>query len=146
MDSTPLSLLEINKLTFPLVNNVSISFAQHPPRAPYETLAAIIPGEEGPSPATTSSSQTWTRKELLESAQRWAKNALAHAKQPTGEQRTPECDQACAVACINLGDIAAMAGEHTEARKRYEQGIKISKENGFTDGVQQAQDGLRRLP
>lgn len=124
------------------VNNLAVSFAQHPPRAPYETLAGTIPGEEGQAPATTT---TWTRKELLDSAQRWAKNALSHAKEATGEKRTPECDQACAVALVNLGDIAAMSGDYNVARRRYERAIKVSEDNDFTDGVRAAQAGLQRL-
>lgn len=126
------------------MNNLAISFAQHPPHAPYETLAGIVPGEENP-PATTITNQPWTRKELLDSAQRWAQNALSHAKEPQGEKRTPECDQACAVALINLGDIAAMAGNRTEARRRYEQGIKVSEKNDYVDGVKQAQAGLEKI-
>lgn len=127
------------------MNNLAATFAQHPPRAPYESLAGIVPGEENQISPRTAGDQTWTRKELLDSAQRWAKNALSHAKEPKGEKRTPECDQACAVALINLGDIAAMSGDQTQARKRYERAIKISEENSFAEGVQQAQSGLQRL-
>lgn len=126
------------------MNNLAVSFAQHPPHAPYETLAGIVPGEKGPD-ATMPLDQPWTRKELLDSAQRWAKNALSHAKEPQGEKRTPECDQACAVALVNLGDIAAMAGNRTEARRRYEQGIKVSEKNGHAEGVKEAQVGLAKL-
>lgn len=126
------------------MNNLAVTFAQHPPHAPYETLAGIVPGEEGPS-ATTTADQPWTRKELVESARRWAKNALSHAKEPQGENRTPECDEACAVALLNLGDIAALAGNHTEARRRYEQCIKVSEQNDYAEGIEQAQAGLAKL-
>lgn len=124
------------------MNNLAVSFAQHPPRAPYETLAGIVSGEASQAPSPTT---TWTRKELLDSAQRWAKNALSHAKEPTGENRTPECDQACAVALVNLGDIAAMSGDYNGARRSYERAIKVSEENSFVDGVREAQAGLKRL-
>lgn len=104
-----------------------------------------MPGETTPKTPSPTSDQTWTRKELLESAQRWAKNALSHAKEPTGEKRTPECDQACAVALVNLGDIAALAGDPDQARRKYQQAIEISQEKDFTDGAAQAQAGLQRL-
>ncbi|ROW03158.1 hypothetical protein VPNG_08125 [Cytospora leucostoma] len=125
-----------------IMNNLAVSFAQHPPRAPYETLAGIVPGEGDAAPP---SAEKWTRKDHLESAQRWAKNAYRHAKEPTGEERTPECDEACVVALINLGDIASLAGDAKEARRKYEQSIKISEKYGLTDGIAQAQAGLKRL-
>ncbi|KAL2273752.1 hypothetical protein FJTKL_04134 [Diaporthe vaccinii] len=127
-----------------IMNNLAVTFAQHPPRAPYETLAGIVPGEGDAAPKPSSAEQ-WTRKELLESGQRWAKNAYRHAKEPTGDKRTAECDEACAVALVNLGDIAAMGGDVREARRRYEQSIKVSEKNDFADGVAQAQAGLKRL-
>ncbi|KUI61046.1 hypothetical protein VP1G_08218 [Cytospora mali] len=126
-----------------IMNNLAVTFAQHPPRAPYSTLAGIVPGEGDAAPP--SSAEKWTRKDLLESAERWAKNAYQHAKEPTGEQRTPECDEACVVALINLGDMAAMAGNTKGARRKYEQSIKVSEKNGLTDGIAQAQAGLKRL-
>ncbi|KAF3760476.1 hypothetical protein M406DRAFT_268439 [Cryphonectria parasitica EP155] len=129
-----------------IMNNLAASFAQHPPRPPYETLAGIVPGQDGKeSPTPAASGQTWTRKEHLESAARWAKNALKHAKEPTGEARTPECDQACAVALVNLGDIAMMSGDYNVARRKYERAIQVSEENSFAEGVKQAQAGLARL-
>lgn len=128
-----------------LVNNLAVSFAQHPPRAPYDTLAGIVPGEEHQASSSTTSEQIWTRKDLLESAQIWAKNALSHAREPTGAKRTPECDQACAVALVNLGDIASINGDIDLARRRYERAIQVSQENNFADGVEQAQAGLSRL-
>lgn len=126
------------------MNNLAVAFAQHPPKAPYDNLEGIVPGEHSP-PSTTSPNQPWTREQLLDAARRWAKNALSHAKEPQGEKRTPECDQACAVALVNLGDIAALAGNHTQARRRYEQGIKVSEKNDYADGVKQAQAGLAKL-
>jgi len=89
--------------------------------------------------------QEWTRRDLLESGQRWAKNALQHAKEPTGEKRTPECDQACAVALVNLGDIAVLLGDLKEAQARYERAITVSEKNNFPEGAQQARIGLEKL-
>ncbi|KAJ9156350.1 TPR domain-containing protein [Pleurostoma richardsiae] len=127
-----------------LMNNLAISFAQHPLHAPYETLEGILPatekeGESSPTP------KQQTREELLESAKRWAKNAYQHAKEPTGDKRTPECDEACAVALINLGDIAVLTGSADEARRRYEKGLNLSKKLGFPEGLKQAEAGLRQL-
>lgn len=127
------------------MNNLAVSFAQHPPRAPYDTLAGIVHGEEHQASSSTTSDQTWTRKDHLDSAQRWAKNALSHAKEPKGQNRTPECDEACAVALVNLGDIASMTGDGGLARRRYERAIQVSQDNNFTDGIKEAQAGLSRL-
>ncbi|EON99288.1 putative tpr domain-containing protein [Phaeoacremonium minimum UCRPA7] len=127
------------------LNNLAASFAQHPLQAPYETLVGILPGTETDDASSPPAPQKQTRAELLGSARRWAKNAYQHAKEPTGDQRTPECDEACAVALNNLGDIAAMTGKAEEARKKYEQSSKLSQKIGFTDGVKQAEAGLRRL-
>lgn len=126
------------------MNNLAVAFAQHPPHAPYETFPSNVSGENRDL-ATPSSDQPWTRKELLESAQRWAKNALSHAKEPQGEQRTSECDQACAVALINLGDIAAIAGDRTQAIQSYKQSIKVSEKTGYADGVSQASSRLEQI-
>lgn len=128
-----------------IMNNLAASFAQHPLQAPYETLVGILPGTETDDASSPPAPQKQTRAELLGSARRWAKNAYQHAKEPTGDQRTPECDEACAVALNNLGDIAAMTGKAEEARKKYEQSSKLSQKIGFTDGVKQAEAGLRRL-
>lgn len=135
----------IYKLTFPQVNNLAATFAQHPPCAPYETLAAVIPGEETLSAPAPQTEEKWTREVHLESAQRWAKNALSHAKEPKGEARTPECDQACAVALVTLGDIAALAGDAAHARRRYEQAINMSEKVEYPEGVEQAKMRLQKL-
>lgn len=127
------------------VNNLAASFAQHPLQAPFETLVGVLPSTETDDSSSPPAPQKQTRAELLSSARRWAKNAYQHAKEPTGDQRTPECDEACAAALNNLGDIAAMTGKPEEARKKYEQSSKLSHKIGFTDGVKQAEAGLRRL-
>lgn len=123
-----------------LVNNVAACFAQHPPHEPPKLYEGGIPEEH-----RVVDDRPWKREKFLEYAQNWATNALTLAKETKGENRTAECDQACAVASINLGDIVAMAGDPTGARRWYKHGIKISKENGYVEGVQQAQAGLARL-
>lgn len=126
------------------MNNLAVAFAQHPPRAPYETLEGIVNGETS-AESLSHFDQHWTRRDLLESGQRWAKNALQHAKEPTGDKRTPECDQACAVALVNLGDIAILLGDFREAQARFERAISVSEKNNFPEGAQQARAGLEKL-
>lgn len=60
-------------------------------------------------------------------------------------ERTPECDEACAVATINLGEFAVMLGDVGEARRRFEEGRGLSKVVGFREGVRRAEEGLRGL-
>ena len=79
---------------------------------------------------------------MLNSARQWALQAHATSKKVEGEDRTPECDEACAVALCNLGEIAAMTGDMEEAKKRFKESLALSKRIAFPEGVNQAQDGL----
>ncbi|KAL2159743.1 hypothetical protein VTH06DRAFT_2312 [Thermothelomyces fergusii] len=124
-----------------LMNNISTSFAEHP---------LIRPGD-APVHALMEESKTWAtaaeqRASYLAAAQRWAQNAIEHASQPQGDRRTPECDQACAVALSNLGSVLAMLGKNGEARTKYEQSIALSKRLGFDDHAAEAEARLRSLP
>lgn len=124
-----------------IMNNLSASFAQHPIYSP----------ATGGSTETESlkdlfaSSMPNTRNDCLDAAVNWARNAYLHAKDVKGEERTPECDEACAAALCNWGDVAAMQGKTELARKKYEQCIELSGKLDFAHGVKQAQEGLKRL-
>lgn len=124
-----------------IMNNLSACFAQHPIYSP----------ATGGSPETESlkdlfaSSMPNTRSDCLDAAANWARNALSHAKDVKGDARTPECDEACAVALCNWGDVAAMQGKTDLARKKYEQCIELSAKLDFPQGVKQAQEGLKKL-
>lgn len=122
-----------------IMNNLAATFAQHPIYAPTHLQPSEALKELYDSAVPTS------RKECLESALNWAKNAYMHGNDVKGEQRTPECDQACAVALCNWADVAAMMGNMDVARKKYNQAIELSGKLDFTEGVKQAQSGLRRL-
>ena len=123
------------------MNNLAVSFAQHPIRPASESpINTIQPAGSG-----TASTTPQTRADYLESARRWALNANGHATDTAGEARTPECDEACAVALCNLADIAAMMGDNEEAKRRFEEGLEFSKKVGFEPAVGQAQEGLKRL-
>lgn len=125
------------------MNNLASSFAQHPTQAPFQTVATAAMIEQLPSPGSATAAEA--RKAYLETARRWATNANVHATQPQGEQRTAECDEACAVSLCNLGDIAAMLGETDEARRMFERCITMSKNLNFAAGVKQAEQGLKSL-
>lgn len=127
-----------------LVNNLAASFAQHPVHNAFQVLDTASPGQETPS-SSEPASPADARTAHLDAARRWATNANYHATQTQGEQRTPECDEACAVSLCNLGDIASMSGDASEARRRFEQCIAMSKKLGFSPGVAQAEEGLRQL-
>ena len=125
------------------VNNLAISFAQHPTDIPFQVEGPGSPIQGLPSSQTQSPANT--RKAYLESAQRWAANAKFHATDTQGEQRTQECDEACAVSLCNLGNIAALSGDVGQAQKKFEQCIVMSKKMGFPQGVTQAEAGLKSL-
>ncbi|KAJ8133224.1 hypothetical protein O1611_g399 [Lasiodiplodia mahajangana] len=122
-----------------LMNNLAISLAQQPIQPPFDTQSA--PGSEK---STQPTSQSPTRATLLASARSWALQALGTAKKVKGEDRTEECDEACAVAMCNLGDIAAMAGDIEEAKRRFRECLELSQKIDFEPGVAQAKDGLKR--
>ncbi len=122
------------------MNNLSASFAQHPALPPSQGVVGVAPA----SPTEKSPGQT--RTDLLETAQRWAHNAHQHAVDVTGEARTAECDEACAVSLCNMGDIASLLGDFGEARRRYQQGRDMSEKMGLAAGVSHAEAGLRGLP
>ncbi|CAK7564316.1 MAG: hypothetical protein SEPTF4163_002205 [Sporothrix epigloea] len=128
-----------------IMNNLASSFAQHPVQPPYETLVGSVIEK----PDSGASSSPVTRKEAqrayYETAQRWAQNAQQHATDTAGSARTAECDQACAVALCNLGDIAALLGNVREASQRFQEALAMSKAMEFDAGVQQAETGLARL-
>ncbi|KAK8048790.1 hypothetical protein PG994_010520 [Apiospora phragmitis] len=113
-----------------LMNNLAISLAQQPVDVPAE-LQTTPAGQSRPSRST-----------LLKNARQWALQAHATSTKVTGEERTPECDEACAVALCNLGEIAAMTGDMEEAKKRFKESLGLSKRIAFPEGINQAQDGL----
>ncbi|KAH6845082.1 hypothetical protein B0I37DRAFT_175796 [Chaetomium sp. MPI-CAGE-AT-0009] len=124
-----------------LMNNIATSFAEHP----------LIPRGDAPVHAMMEESKTWVsaaeqRASYLAAAQRWAQNAIDHASETQGERRTPECDQACAVALSNLGSVLAMLGKNTEAREKFEQAVALSKKFGFEDYAAAADARLQSLP
>lgn len=128
------------RLTVP-VNNIATSFADHP----------LIPRGDAPVHAMMEESKAWVsaaeqRASYLAAAQRWAQNAIDHASETQGEKRTPECDQACAVALSNLGSVLAMLGKNTEAREKFEQAVTLSKKLGFEDYAAAADARLQELP
>ncbi|KAI1737543.1 TPR domain-containing protein [Xylaria scruposa] len=120
-----------------LMNNLAISLVQQPVQSP---LAPS--GSEKQSQPTA---QAPTRATLLASARSWALQALGTAQKITGEGRTEECDEACAVAMCNLGDIASMAGDVEEAKRRFRESLELSQKLAFEAGITQAQDGLKRV-
>ena len=110
-----------------LMNNLSISLAlQNPPPT-------------GGIPSPSSASQ-------IDAARTWANRALSVDRAlQKAESRTEECDQACAVTQINLGEFAEMDGSLQEARRMYEEGVEFSRRIGFQEGVVKGREALRRL-
>lgn len=121
-----------------LMNNLAISLAQQPVDTPTTTSQT----SQGSKSNVTARP---TRSTLLASARAWALQAQETAQKVQGEDRTDECDEACAVALCNLGDIAAMAGDTEEARRKFKESLSLSKRIAFDPGVAQAQEGLQRL-
>lgn len=122
-----------------IMNNLAAAFAQQPLYA-----AGTMEPSDGIK-ELFNDSMPKTRKEFLEAGLNWAQNAYLHAEDVKGDDRTPECDEACAVALCNWGDVAAMLGKTELARTKFNQCIEMSKKMDFSEGVKQAQEGLSKL-
>lgn len=106
------------------MNNLSTSLAQQhiPPGAPI------------------------TREQLInDSATKWAQKALKVSGNISPPERTEECDIGCVVATYNLAEFAEILNNKQLARKRYEEAKSLAKGLGLNEGVQKAEEGLRRL-
>ncbi|KAI1332659.1 TPR domain-containing protein [Xylariaceae sp. FL0255] len=123
-----------------LMNNLATSLAQQPVQSPFMPDPGKAAGQH-----TQATPQAPSRAMLLASARQWALQAQATAEKVTGEGRTEECDEACAVAMCNLGDIAAMADDMVTAKQKFKECLELSKKIEFKAGIKQAQDGLKRL-
>lgn len=123
------------------MNNLAASFAQHPSHLPVITT---LPGDI-PDPSQESQPTIVGKEQQLQSALNWAKNARAHAVDVKGDDRTPECDEACAVSLCNMGDISLMLGKLPEARRHFERCIQMAKDMDFPEALKQARDGLDRV-
>lgn len=108
-----------------LMNNVAISLSQ---TSPDSSLGAPT-----------------SRAALIGNAKTWAEKALSFANGVKSPEKTEECNIGCAVAMHNLGEFAEMEGLVAEARQRYTEASGLAKAAGFQDGVQQAENSLRRL-
>jgi len=128
------------------VGNIATSFAEHP----------LLPPGDAPADKQMPEAKIWAtpqqqRTAYLHAAERWAQNAINNSKVPKGDKRTPECDVACAAAIINLGSILAQLGKPSDARKKFEEAIRMVKalegmeENEQGKYVAEAQAGLAKL-
>ncbi|KAK4191535.1 hypothetical protein QBC35DRAFT_470573 [Podospora australis] len=124
-----------------LMSNISASFAEHP---------LLKPGD-APVDNLLEESKLWEsakqqRASYLESAERWAKNAIKHARDPKGDKRTPECDEACVAALTNLGSVLALQNKPIAAREKFERALTLSKELGLDEKyVTEASTALEKL-
>ena len=110
------------------VNNLAISLAQ-----------------QNPPPSLTPNDAPTSAAGHLSDARQWGLRALDLASSIKPPERTEECDEACAVATINLGDFAIMEGDLAEARNRFEEGKSLSKAIGFPDGIGRADESIKEL-
>lgn len=121
-----------------IMNNLAASFAQLPSTPASESPSHALQGLNNPTLPTTT-------KDSHDFALNWARNSYQHAMEVRGEARTPECDEACAVALCTWGDVAAMMGNKDLAREKYNQCIRMSNRLQFVQGVKQARAGLERI-
>ncbi|KAK8168038.1 hypothetical protein IWX90DRAFT_511436 [Phyllosticta citrichinensis] len=150
-----------------LMNNLAISLAQtRPPSGPaynspvfevtttephqqkYINQAASAQKKYHDEQAANAAAVAATAQAMPSRAEQgrlWAQKAIeltANIKPPV---RDEECDLACAVATHNLGEFAEMEGRIKEARKWYNEAKSLAKAIGFEEGVQNADEGVKRL-
>lgn len=116
-----------------LMNNLAASLVQTSPERPVA------------SSTNTRNDPPTSRPALISNARQWTEKSLEICQSLKPPERTEECDEACAVATHNLGEFAEMEGMVLEARKRYEEARGLAKVMGFSEGVQNADEGLKRL-
>lgn len=87
-----------------------------------------------------------TREQLInDSATKWAQKALKVSENIDLSDRTEECDIGCVVAMYNLAEFAKALDNKELARKRYEEARGLAKKLGLNEGIQKAEEGLRKL-
>lgn len=122
-----------------IMNNLAAAFAQYPLETSAPAMASeVLRGLYNADIPTT-------RAGCLEAAENWAKNAYSHAKDVKGDERTAECDEGCAVALYNWGDVAAMMGKKDVARRKYTQCLDMSNKLAYGPGIDQSRARLAQL-
>ncbi|KAK8197738.1 uncharacterized protein BKA78DRAFT_292823 [Phyllosticta capitalensis] len=147
-----------------LMNNVAISLAQTPPpsgpayNSPVFEMTTADPAQQqkyndqaasaqkkyqAANAAVAAAAQGMPSRP--EQGRLWAQKAIELAAGIKPPVRDEECDMACAVATHNLGEFAEMEGKIKEARKWYNEAKSLAKAIGFEEGVQMADEGVKRL-
>lgn len=126
------------------MNNLAISISQQRPPPGFGVRNANITAPSAPfNPSTPESLHT--PLPLTEQARQWATKAVNLTSSIAPPERDEECDLACAVATHNLGEFAEMEGRIAEARRRYTEAASLAKAIGFEEGLQNSNDGIKRL-
>lgn len=122
-------------------------FSRHPtfkPQTPPPTppsLPLIRDPATTAFPATPPPSSTT----LLLQSRAWASRAVSLAAAVPAPDRSAECDEGCAAALHNLGEVAEMLGEWREARESYGEAEGKWRAMGSREGVERAREGLGRV-
>ena len=105
------------------MNNVGTSMLQTP-----------IPQHASISPA-----------EQQEAAKKWHEKAIEISTRIKSSERTPECDEACIVSLLNLGQLEQRLGNSGEARKRFLDAENLSRTHGLPEWMEMAESLLKEL-
>lgn len=108
-----------------------------------EKMTAHI-GEDGGSKGETHDGPTDLRRKYLVAALNWATNSYNHTLDTSDDERTEECDHACATSLCTLGDAYLMLEKKEQARKMFERCVEMSKGMDFSEGVKNGEAGLKR--
>lgn len=123
------------------MNNLAASLAQHPAHAPYALVPAAFATSEDKVPPTVPS----TRREFLEAAERWARNASDLAAGTPARDRSQECDEACAVVLCNLSDVLEALGRPSDARTALKDALQLGTRLGLGHVVERAEQRILEL-
>lgn len=90
--------------------------------------------QDTPSPERLEQAKQWTTKglELVEKSRQATKTEM-------------ECERALAVSFYNLGAILEIQNKNVEAKEQFKRALSQSRDINFTEGIDNAEDGLARL-
>jgi hypothetical protein len=105
------------------VNNIATSIAEQP--APSEPPRNFLSQEE--------------------QARLWAEKAISVSEQIVPPDRTDECATGCATAKANIAELLERKGQLQDAQRLFRDAEEIASSVGFTEGVQIASSGRKRV-
>ena len=108
-------------------------------------VSGAIAGQAQIGAARSLYQKSFSREEMIESAEAWAVKSLQVAARIKPPMRDKECDVTCVAARYNLGELAELQNKPGRAKKRYTEARALAKELGLEEAFAMADEALKRL-